>query len=118
LSGEAVVAAWLEAAHDLGLRIIAPYLLVDENNGTEFECISLVKDFGSAQGTIVATRHSHSGPIQSVAQQQGRFCSFIDENAYAEYERKLFIGTLDDWGWFGEPSAAPNWYTGEAWTSK
>jgi hypothetical protein len=32
-------------------------------------------------------------------------------DTYLTYDRHLFVGTLDDWGWFGEGSA-PAWYTG------
>ena len=27
-----------------------------------------------------------------------------------------FIDTLNDWGWFGDKSSRPEWYTGAPWT--
>ena len=36
--------------------------------------------------------------------------------SFLEYDRDLFLGTLNDWGWFGV-MAPPSWYSGEPWTS-
>ncbi len=40
------------------------------------------------------------------------YCSEVDEEAYSQYNRELFVETLNDWGWFGDSSAIPEWYTG------
>jgi hypothetical protein len=40
------------------------------------------------------------------------YCSEVDEAAYSKYDRELFTETLSDWGWFGDASAFPDWYTG------
>jgi hypothetical protein len=34
--------------------------------------------------------------------------------SYGDFDRALFVGTLDDWGWFGAGEPPP-WYTGRAW---
>jgi len=82
------------------------------------ECVALVEDFGSSHGTIVLGRHIAPGLARSTAKAQGRYVSLIDEVSYSSYDRKLFIETLNDWGWYGEPGEAPSWYTGEAWSGK
>jgi hypothetical protein len=37
-------------------------------------------------------------------------------DSYATFDRKLFIETLNDWGWFAQDRAAPHWYTGRPWS--
>ena len=29
-----------------------------------------------------------------------------------EYDREIYIETLNDWGWFGSPDDAPKWFSG------
>jgi hypothetical protein len=51
-----------------------------------------------------------SGPWRT---REGQSCSFIHQESYARYDRDLFLATLNDWGWFGDPADAPEWYTGK-----
>lgn len=53
-----------------------------------------------------------------MAQARGQACSFINEESYARYDRDLFLATLNDWDWFGDPADAPGWYTGRPWTGR
>jgi hypothetical protein len=46
-----IVRAWLEAAKDLGIRVTAPFDLVNEGGEVElYE--ALVQDFGGPKGTV------------------------------------------------------------------
>jgi hypothetical protein len=118
MTAEFLVNAWRQAADDLGITLRAPYIL-EPGSGTDgIECIALIEDFGSSNGTVVFGRHSASELARSTAKEQGRFVSLLDEDSYSSYDRSLFIETLNDWGWFGDPDRVPEWYTGEAWSSR
>jgi hypothetical protein len=54
--------------------------------------------------------------VQSAARWQRQFYSLINEESHALYDRDLFVATLNDWGWIGDPAHAPVWYTGKPWT--
>jgi hypothetical protein len=110
------IAAWREAALDLGIEIVAPYEITDLASGETIECIAYVREFGSQGGTIVVPQRDHSlGHIRSIAKSMGVFCSLMSESGYAPYRRDLFLATLNDWGWFGDKDHPPTWYTGQPW---
>jgi hypothetical protein len=111
-----VVEAWRQAAQDLGVAVRAPFMLAADTDGEAIECIALIEQFGSPNGTVVLGRHNSSESTRHAAKAEGRFVSLVDEASYFSYDRSLFIDTLNDWGWFGERSRAPDWYTGQAWT--
>ncbi|MGA8246029.1 MAG: hypothetical protein WB797_03925 [Nocardioides sp.] len=103
--------AWRDAAADLAIDVTAPY----EPEGDGQPVVARVAGFGSSQGTIVVGRSSAGEGIRDIASSRGMHCSEIDEATYSRYDRDLFVETLNDWGWYGEPSAAPEWYTGKPW---
>jgi hypothetical protein len=107
--------AWREAAADLGVDVTAPFALADPVAGT-FECIALVRDFGSEQGTVVIGIGPANVHVARLAAEAGVFCSAINESAYASYDRSLFVATLNDWGWRGDAARKPHWYSGEPWS--
>jgi hypothetical protein len=108
--------AWRDAAEDLGITVVAPYGLLDAGGEVDSAAVAWIESFGSVQGTVVAAYRSNREAILSAARGRGQFCSFINEASYARYDRDLFVATLNDWGWYGNPAQAPAWYTGEPWT--
>jgi hypothetical protein len=44
------------------------------------------------------------------AEAKGFFISFLNPEVYCKHDRAQFIETLVDWGWFGLPDDAPEWY--------
>jgi len=113
---EPLVKAWQEAGADLDIEVLAPYQMIDDKSGLRVDCVALVKFFGSAGGTVVLERHMPLEPTRSTAEAQGKFCSLVDPTVYGQYARELFVETLNDWGWFGDPQDSPSWYTGRPWT--
>jgi hypothetical protein len=110
----ATTAAWLAAAADLGLDVVAPYCVV----GSEDQAINglaLVRQFGSSSGALVLDLASTTQSEAEAASQLGFFVSQVNAAAYASYDRDLFVGTLNDWGWFGTEQDRPTWFTGQAW---
>ncbi|HET9782855.1 MAG TPA: hypothetical protein VFR33_13875 [Candidatus Dormibacteraeota bacterium] len=51
----------------------------------------------------------------SAAQAAGLYYSSINPSAYSAFDREHFVGTLNDWGYFGAPDKTPPWYSGLAW---
>jgi hypothetical protein len=92
---------WAQAADDLGLIV------------TPFRRAVRIRDFGSPHGTVCVFRGAPAGArflLWHDAKRLGLFWSALAE-PYQEYDRALFIETLNDWGWYGDGDP-PNWYSG------
>jgi hypothetical protein len=107
--------AWISAAKDLGIEVACPYDL--DSQGRTYQYVVLIKYFGSPKGTLVfpLAYRLDEAAVEHGAQ-KGYFVSSLNEESYGRYDRQLFIDTLNDWGYFGEESERPQWYTGEPWT--
>lgn len=110
------VRAWLDAADDLGIDVVAPFTLsVDEQ---EVQCIALIADFGAfngmgvLQGGVAEWREARE--LLDAASKLGYGFSFV-RDPYRRYDRGLFVDTLNDWGWRRETRVAAEWYSGEPW---
>jgi hypothetical protein len=108
---ETISAAWLEAARDLGIRVVAPFTMhVSEDEKVTYEAHLL--DFGGPKGMVVGVLDDK---LQDCRSTQGYYCSNL-ATSYRLYERKHFIDTLNDWGWYGPMELRPSWYTGASWS--
>jgi len=101
--------AWRMAAVDLGIRFESPFAM--QHNGSVYWCAGFLPEFGGPQGAIIASRHSHDD-VFDVAEALGFYASGLNPYYYEIYDRSRFVETLNDWGWFGDPSARPSWFTG------
>ena len=112
---ENIASAWRAAADDLRLEVLVPYVV--QSGGREYRFIALIRSFGSAQGTLLCLpdQWDEQG-FAEVAGESGFYCSGVYPQSYSRYDRKHFVETLNDWGWFGDQSSMPDWYTGEPWT--
>ncbi len=108
----AVAKAWEAAGQDLGIDVIAPYL-VREPDGSEWQAAAFVPSFGSPRGTLVAVLGE---PSEALSRRSAvpALVSLVTES-YCEYVRSLFTDTLNDWRFFGPADSAPSWFTGEPW---
>lgn len=109
--------AWLDAASDLGIDVVAPFTLrVAERDLT---CVALVRGFGKVNGMVVlrggVSEWQGVRDLLNAASELGYGHSFV-RDSYARYDRALFVDTLNDWGWQRE-TEPPDWYTGEPWTA-
>jgi hypothetical protein len=110
---DSIADAWHTAVADLQLEVIAPY--VAQTDKGEYEFIALIKNFGSEQGTLLCLPEQWDDEgFAGVAEQLGFYCSGIYPESYCRYDRQHFIDTLNDWGWFGDQSKTPKWYTRKA----
>jgi hypothetical protein len=101
-----LIQAWPEAAQDLGIEIIVPFVLTLKN-GETVRADLLVKDFGP---TLVITDEAEE-TLNSLGDELGvegyGYSAFCGEELV--YDRDLFIDTLNDWGWTGPGNRRPNW---------
>jgi hypothetical protein len=104
-----VVAAWKEAAADLGFQFTSPFVMMSED-GCSFEHLGLVHHFGRRVGTLISVLHEPSERIPHLANDD-YFWSILGQ-IYGRYERQEFVDTLRDWQYFGPESERPSWYSG------
>lgn len=101
---DAVRDAWKRAASDLGIEV--------ESDPALGGIVVIVRSFGRSPGTAILTPQSSAG-ARSLAEEHGYFVS-VAFASYENYDRELFVDTLNDWQWYG-PSDPPEWYTGQPW---
>jgi hypothetical protein len=106
-----IVAAWREAASQLGVRVVAPYS-VDLTDGTSIAVEAFLPDFGGPQGAVAVALDDQERCRQVSA--TGQFVSQVSPR-YRRFDARLFRDTLDDWGWFGASVERPDWYSGKSW---
>lgn len=101
-----LIEAWQQASEDLGIEIETNYVLDTEEGKADYPVF--VKNFGRKKGTIVA-RHElfidFPMPVH-----KDYYISAVNAEIYSNYNREYFIGTLEDWGYFGPDSIKPSWY--------
>lgn len=108
-----LINAWKEASEDLNIEIITPFLLTSED-GKEHRFELLVKDFGRSNGTIVFIMNEKIEDSElDFLRSMEYFCSRLNPEFYSTYNRKQYIDTLNDWGYFGAAEKTPKWYTSE-----
>jgi len=107
-----MVAAWREAASDLEIRIVIPWLFSDES-GTTHECLAFLPDFGGPKGMAIANLgDTIMDNVWEALEESPYYHSSLNPSSYGVYERSRWISTLYDWGWFGPATERPGWYTG------
>lgn len=107
------VNAWTVASKLLGIRIVVPFTLSNEN---EFvECIAFLPDFGSPRGMVLGLTTPPEFKTDAVlikcAKKRKLFYSFINPAIYSTYDEKRFKEVLTDWGFFGPIEKRPAWLT-------
>jgi hypothetical protein len=108
-----VVAAWEEAAADLGVRFTTPFIIA-LSDGRRQEHLGLVHQFGRRIGTVISVLHEPSERTQHPGDDD-YFTSILGPG-YTRYERQEFIDTLNDWQFFGPDRERPEWYSGKRWS--
>ena len=108
-----IMEAWKQAAQDLGIRVEIPFTLRTETGSVQV-CEGRVLDFGGPKGVLFRPIGSDENRDKSL-KETGFFLSQLG-SSYYQYDRQLFIDTLDDWKWFGPKGGQPEWYTGKNWS--
>jgi len=79
-----VVAAWWEAAADLGFQFTSPYLAT-ARDGQQFEALGLVHEFGGRIGTLISVEPS-ADLYPEVGEGYG--VSYLAYDGYSRYDRE------------------------------
>ena len=108
-----MASAWRAASADLGIDVTAPFHVGDSDE----TCAAWVSLFGAAQGTVVDVLGAQNQGVRAFADSEGMHYSELSDATYSRYDRDSFVAALNDWGWYGEPAEAPEWYNGEPWTT-
>jgi len=96
--------SWKDAASDLGIEFISPFKFIGTDN-KEYEITGLLPQFGSINGALITYRKD-----DEEASLEGYHSSALNPVYYDRYNRKLFIETLKDWGWYANEDA-PAWFS-------
>ena len=102
-----VVAAWKEAATDLGFQFTSPFIhTLPDGNRQEY--LGLVHHFGRRVGTLISVLHEPSENF-AYSTNEDYFWSKLSPG-YGIFKRDSVIETLNDWGYFGPAQNRPYWY--------
>jgi hypothetical protein len=110
IATSACARAWQVAAQDLKIRVESPFSVIW--NGTTYWCSAWIQEFGAPAGTLIAGRYAHDDVYEAL-DHLDFFTSGLNPYYYDIYDRDLYVRALNDWGWFGDPHAAPAWFNGE-----
>lgn len=106
--------AWKVASLDLGINVIAPFSLSDRSGG--FVCSAHLPEFGGANGMLVDVLGSDTeARTARAARALGMYLTRLAVESYSQYDRAVFVETLNDWGWCGSVEPPP-WFTGASWS--
>ncbi len=106
-----IIAAWMEASKDLDFRFTARYAVTD-TDGVVYEYLGLVHEFGCENGTLIGSADTCP---EGNSLERDYFLSLLGDG-YGQYDRQMFVDTLNDWQWFGKEVEKPVWYTGKPWS--
>lgn len=102
-----LIAGWLAAANDLGIRIVAPYSLAGPDKPSL--CEVFLPDFGSPAGALFVSARTERR-IRSVLESSGLWTAIELDGPEMSYDLRGYISTLRDFGWFGSPNDKPRWW--------
>ena len=108
---QALIAAWLLAGSELGIRVVAPFeFKVDTRS---FPCIAFLPDFGGPKGMILQAifppGFAVDWTLRNEAEKAGYYMSFVNAELYSMFEPQGFQEALRDWGFFGPQTTQPVW---------
>jgi len=108
-SPTAMAEAWRTASADLQLEFVSPFTFMDEQ-GEPHTCSGLVVDVGGPKGTLIVSQHDEDPDADVAGAQLGFYTSALNPRYYEKYDRKRFMNTLLDWGWYGPIEKRPPWF--------
>lgn len=99
-----MIAAWKEAAAELGIRLESPFETQD-SLGNVILVEGFLPDFGGPSGMLIVS-FSRRLKLGSLPLPMS-----ILPRASRQYSRKHFMSELKDWGWYGG-NHKPGWLDG------
>jgi hypothetical protein len=91
---------WIKASDELGFNITSPYYIIKDDRKIRF--FAFIPQYGSPRGTLIdlifSPAYETNNKIQEIANALGYFHSYINVDAYIDYNPNRFLETIDDWG--------------------
>ena len=106
IDDESITEAFLAAGRDLGVEVVAPYVLMADGRRHKFS--AFVPYFGNSKGIVIAAMPS-SHALSEAARKVGLGISFVNQEMYGTYGRDHFIDMLTEWGFYGPDEKRPSW---------
>src|SRR5205807_7582044 len=97
-----------QAASDLGICVVIPLTLTQQDGEVEFYEGCAI-DFGGPKGAVFGRIDDRENSRESHI--EAGYCASDLSDRYRRYDRQLFVDTLDDWKGFGRENEQPGWYT-------
>lgn len=104
-----VVAAWRKAASDLKFKFTDPFIFTSKK-GRRIECLGLVHRFGERKGTLISVGVGASSDMDYPLFKDG-FSQSCLGTGHTLYQKKEWIEMLCDWGFWGNESEWPQWFS-------
>jgi hypothetical protein len=92
---------WIEAARDLGIRVVTSFVLSHDEISHHFDV--LLPDFGGINGMVLMETFTDEKANAAMALGYGFSCL-----SGGRYHRESAIECLRDWTWTGD-AERPNW---------
>lgn len=105
-SDRSITEAFLTAGRELGIEVVAPFVLIVDGRRHEFP--AFVPHFGCSKGIAVAPMPSDP-TLSQAAQRADLGTSFVNPELYSSYGREHFIDMLTEWGFYGPAKKRPSW---------
>ena len=102
---------WLvQAAQELGLRVVSPYVAV-VSNGTQIPAQALFPDLGGAFGTLVFESADvlDAEAIRDVVAQGYSISTFSEPLPKEEFDLESYAEMFSEWGWTSNGMQKPSW---------
>ncbi len=113
MSSTKIIESWKTAEKDLKIKIQSPFsITTKKNKRITFDLF--IEHFGCEKGIIIMLITKIHG-LKAI-RENGYSYSALNFDSYSIYNRQHFIDTLNDWGYFGDSSNIPEWYSGQPWT--
>lgn len=98
--------SWLKGSEELKFEIISPFKIFIE--GKEIFLFAYLPQYGSKKGMVLELTEApdfitDTNVIKWAKENQYHY-SFINVHSYLNYDKDLFIDTLNDWGRLGNSS--------------
>lgn len=105
--------SWNVAARDLSVEFVSPFIARD-SSGLELVCSGWLPHFGGPKGAVILSRDDTSSPgVEDEFEflwELGYWASGLSPYSYERYNRRSFVETLRDWGWYGPEDSRPIWF--------
>lgn len=108
-----IIESWKTAEKDLKIKIRSPFFITTQRD-KRITFDLLVEHFGCEKGMVIMSISNIHG-LKTIKENDYSY-SALNFDSYTIYDRQRFIDTLNDWGYFGDSSNIPEWYSGQPWT--